>query len=200
LIERRSKRLTCSLSPILSFVPDGLPTDANGNESEKIRSEFVYALKAMEGLPIWLVIRLCTDEPAVRDFYNKLDSLLELSMDVIDDFAGEAKEVYRYNKWLTYGLPLQRCRELGFHEPVFDALDERKLEMGELRNFCALLFGSSPALIPDPTTNWKDFMAYVEDALMHERLQWNPITEKMAPWINLRALNNAYGQGKCTIM
>jgi hypothetical protein len=182
------------------MMPDGLPTDANGNESEEIRQQFVYALKAMEGLPIWLVIRLCTDEPRCRDFYNQLDSLLELSMDVIDDFAGEAKEVYRYNKWLNYGLPLQRCRELGFHEVVFDALDERTLELGELKSFCGLLFGSNPTVIPDPATNWKAFIVYVEDALMRERLQWNPITEKMAPWINLRVLNNVYGQGKCTIM
>jgi hypothetical protein len=48
---------------------------------------FVYALKAMEGL-IWLVIRLCTDEPKVRDFSFTLDSLLELSMDVIDVSLG----------------------------------------------------------------------------------------------------------------
>jgi hypothetical protein len=177
-----------------------LPTDANGNESDAIRSDFVYALKAMEGLPIWLVIRLCTDEPNVRSFYNKLDSLLELNLDVIDDFIGEAKEVHRCNKWLTYGLPLQRCRELGFHNPVFDMLDERKLELEELKSFCALLFGSNPDLVPDPTTNWKGFMAYVEDALIPERLQWNPITEKMSPWINLRALHKVYGKGRCTIM
>jgi hypothetical protein len=42
-------------------------------------------------------------------------------MDVIDD-AGKQKEVYRYNKWLNYGLPLQRCRELGFHEVVLTRL------------------------------------------------------------------------------
>jgi hypothetical protein len=47
---------------------DGLPTDANGNEETEIRSGFVDALKTMEGL-IWLVIRLCTDEPKVRDFF-----------------------------------------------------------------------------------------------------------------------------------
>jgi hypothetical protein len=31
-------------------------------------------------------------------------------------------------------------------------------------------------------------------------MQWNPITEKMTPWINLRALHNVYGKGKCAIM
>lgn len=177
-----------------------MPTDAKGDESDEVRSEFVHALKRMEDLPVWLVIRLCTDEPKVCAFYNQLDTLLEMSLDVLDDFIGEAKEVHGYNKWLTYGLPLQRCRELGFHHPVFDMIDERKLELGELRPFCGLLFGSNPKSIPDPQTHWKDFMAYVEEALKTERLQWNPITEKMAPWINLKALHKAYGKGKCTIM
>jgi hypothetical protein len=59
-------------------------------ETREDRISFVDALKTMEGLPVWLVIRLCTDEPKVRDSYNQLDSL-ELSMDVIDDFAGEGR-------------------------------------------------------------------------------------------------------------
>jgi hypothetical protein len=41
------------------------------------------------------------------------------------------------------------------------------LELKELK-LCGLCSVES-ALIPDPTTNWKDFIAYVEDALMHER-------------------------------
>jgi hypothetical protein len=76
-----------------------------------------------------------------------------------------------------------------------------KLLLGELRHFCELLFGSNPNSIPNPSTNWnwKDFMAYVEESLKSERLQWNPMTGKMAPWINLRVLQKVYGKGKCTI-
>ena len=48
----------------------------------------------MEGLPIWIVIRLCTDEAAVTEFYNSLDEELELNLEVVDEYKSEAKEVY----------------------------------------------------------------------------------------------------------
>ena len=62
-------------------------------------------------------------------------------MDVLDDFVGEAEEVYEHNKWLNYALPLHRMREMGFHDRVFDMLDERTLTKSELRDFFRLLFG-----------------------------------------------------------
>lgn len=60
---------------------DGLPTDAS-------RTEFLTALRKLETLPVWLVIRLCTNEPHVVDFYNELDAEVKMSVDVIDDFQG----------------------------------------------------------------------------------------------------------------
>ena len=41
---------------------DGLPTDNQGGYNETVRRDFVDSLKELEGLPVWLVIRLCTDE------------------------------------------------------------------------------------------------------------------------------------------
>ena len=40
------------------------------------------------------------DNNSVVDFYNKLDALLELSIEVLDDFCGEAVEVQECNPWL----------------------------------------------------------------------------------------------------
>ena len=59
--------------------------------------DIVESLRMLEGLPVWVVIRLCTDEEDVVDFYNQLDELLELSIDVLDDFIGESEEVFEHN-------------------------------------------------------------------------------------------------------
>merc|ERR1712183_482939 len=58
---------------------DGLPTDSCGYGGTAIRQQFMHALRSLEGLPVWLVVRLCTDEEAVVEFYNDLDNQLELS-------------------------------------------------------------------------------------------------------------------------
>jgi hypothetical protein len=101
---------------------DGLPTDSEGYGGDEVLAEFVQALKSLEGLPVWLVIRLCTDEKKVTAFYNSLDEQLELSLEVLDDFLGEAREVNRNNKWLNYALPMHRCRELGYHDRLLDLI------------------------------------------------------------------------------
>ena len=61
------------------------------------------------------------------NFYNGLDSELELNVEVLDHFAAKAKEVCKHNKYLNYAPPLHRCREMGYHNRLFDLLDERKL-------------------------------------------------------------------------
>ena len=62
---------------------DGLPTDDQGYGDKAHQDQFVNALRVLEGLPVWVVIRLCTDEEDVVSFYNDLDQLLELSMEVL---------------------------------------------------------------------------------------------------------------------
>jgi hypothetical protein len=44
---------------------------------------------------------MCKDDDKVVEFYNDLDGQLELSMEVIDNFVGEAKEVTGENPWLN---------------------------------------------------------------------------------------------------
>lgn len=185
---------------VVVLATDGLPTDADGYIGDDVDAEFLSALKALEGLPIWLVIRLCTDEKKVKQFYNDLDSKVELSLEVVDDFMGEAEEVHRYNRWLNYCLPMHRCRELGYHNRIFDFIDERPLTRGELRDFCSILFGINFEDIPDPDVSWKNFLEFVQDKLKLEDEQWHPIKKKKAPWISLKHLNKKYGNGNCVIM
>ena len=52
-------------------------------------------LKPFQDLPVWVVIRLCTDDIKMVDYWNNIDSQVSLHMDVLDDFIGEAKEIYR---------------------------------------------------------------------------------------------------------
>ncbi len=146
------------------------------------------------------MIRLCTDEDNVTEFYNQLDGMLELSLEVLDDFLGESKEVQTHNPWLNYALPMHRCRELGYHDRLFDLVDERPLTRGELRDFCVLLFGVEFESVPDPVVDWTEFISFVSDRLNQELPQWHPLKNKVKPWISVKKLNKIYNGSGCTTM
>eukprot|EP00934_Nitzschia_sp_Nitz4_P001002 Nitzschia sp. Nitz4//scaffold33_size148984//77866//81653//NITZ4_002931-RA/size148984-snap-gene-0.26-mRNA-1//-1//CDS//3329548436//1002//frame0 len=168
---------------------DGIPTDSKGCASDQTKWEFEKELRSLVGLPIWMVIRLCTDEDSVVNYYNDLDSQLELNLDILDDWEGEAKEVHDCNPWLTYGLCLHRMREMGFHHRLFDLLDERQFTLDEIHEFLGLLLGTS-ALdgAPDPNADLSGFLKHVDSALLREKTQWNPLKHKMTSWVNTKKI------------
>jgi len=175
---------------------DGLPTDTQGYHNASVKNQFDQALRQLEPLPVWLVVRLCTDEDAVVDYYNNLDNQLEMSLEVLDDLVSEAKEVCEHhNKWLNYALPLQRMREMGFYHRIFDLMDERKLSKEELRQFFRLLFGPAFDEAADPEVDWTSFVKLIDDLQAKEKKVWNPLTKKMAPWVDIKKLNREYGHG-----
>jgi len=149
---------------------------------------------------VWTVIRLCTDEVAVTQFYNALDAHLEISIEVLDDYTCEAQEVYKHNPWITYSLPLHRCRELGYHERLFDLIDERPLTAGEVKSFCCLVFGLPEADLPDPGGGASAFVKAVKLVLEREQLQWNPIKKKTTPWILMKELKKTLSNRKFGFM
>lgn len=183
----------------LILATDGLPTDEQGCGGQEVTNAFVRALRSLEGLPIWIVIRLCTDEDDVTEFYNSLDDELELSLEVLDDYKSEAQEVYSQNKWICYGVPLHRCRELGYHNRLFDLIDERPFTKEEVRSFCCLLFGIEEEDLPDPVVSFDEFLRAVKVRLQTEQMQWNPIKKKMTPWILTKELKKAYSDKNCVI-
>jgi hypothetical protein len=186
---------------VIVLATDGLPSNSSGITSQATRLEFENALRSLEGLPVWIVVRLCTDEEDVVDFYNNLDSQLELSLEVIDDFTGEAHEVYEHNKWLNYALPMHRIREMGFSHRLFDLLDERPLTKDELREFFFLLFGADKFDgVPDPEIDWKMFCDHISVIVNNEQKQWNIIRKRVAPWIDMKKLDKVYGDGGCICM
>jgi hypothetical protein len=48
----------CRVAIILAT--DGLPTDERGYGGKMIQQRFVEALRGLEGLPVWVVVRLCS--------------------------------------------------------------------------------------------------------------------------------------------
>ena len=108
------------------IMTDGQSSDGNLAE----------AMKPLKNLPVHVVVRLCTDDDNVVNYWNNVDSELELQMDVLDDLCGEAQEVTEKNKWLTYGEPLHRLREFGVTVKEFDLMDEIQLSKDQMCRVC----------------------------------------------------------------
>jgi len=182
---------------VIILATDGLPSDDYGKSGEHTKNEFINALRGLQSLPVWVVVRLCTDDNEVVEYYNDLDKILELPLEVIDDFLGEAAEIYAANKWLNYALPLHRCREMGYQHRIFDLLDERLLNKDELLEFLTLLFGKAAfRSAPDIHSDWKGFSAVLEQIIKAESREWNAHTKSLGPWIDMKKLNKIYGDKK----
>ena len=65
----------------LVICTDGEPSDGN----------IVEAMRPLHDLPVWVVVRLCTDDSRISEYWSNVDKQLELHMDVIDDLVGEAQ-------------------------------------------------------------------------------------------------------------
>ena len=116
------------------------------------KKAFVRELQLLLKLPVRVVMRLCTGDGDVVEYYSELDEALSRvapveasasvaagpgggnrprsrshAFDVLDDVRSEAFEVGKVNRWLTYGAALHFMREFGVDYPTFDLLDERKL-------------------------------------------------------------------------
>jgi len=199
--EWTSKLLIYNQKVVVVIATDGLPTDTVGVEGDNHTEEFVAELKELLKLPVWLVIRLCTNERKVVDFYNELDNKLEMSIEVIDDLVKEAREIHGYNKWLTYTIPLQRLRESGFKHRLFDLLDERKLTHNEMRSYCMFLFGKDYFEgVPDPEIDMDSFLSSLNRIQMNEKnmLQWNAVMKQRTELINIKSVKKEYGfRGSC---
>eukprot|EP00854_Cymbomonas_tetramitiformis_P012172 gene12172-14379_t len=160
---------------------DGLPSDNRGRTTDADINEFKACLQTLQELPVWVVVRLCTDEEKVVDFWGEIDKELELPLEVLDDLKGEALEVKAVNPWLTYGQPLQRAREFCVQDKLFDLLDERPFTLGERRSFAQLLLGCE---LPEPELDWSEFERQLKTALAHTQPIWDPITGSFKPWLD----------------
>jgi len=178
---------------VVCLATDGIPTDDRGYQDYVTKRKFERALqRLMRELPVWMVVRLCTSEESVLKFYQDIDEQLECNIEVLDDYLDEAKEVYVCNPWITYGLPLHRCREMGFHHRVLDLLDERTLTLDEVLIFLRLLFDKQ--LSCDPHVDWDDFLNEIQKEILNaEDLTYNPVRKRLTAWLDLNKLQRIYG-------
>jgi hypothetical protein len=88
---------------------------------------------------VLVILRLCTEEKEVVEYWNNIDSQLELDIDVIEDQLGDAKQINEVNGWLTYGEPIHRMREFGASMKELDIIDESTLSSDQMRSICSYL-------------------------------------------------------------
>ena len=168
----------------LIICTDGIASDGDITKS----------MRPLKNLPCTILIRLCTNEDEIIDYWNKVDKDLELQLDIIDDFFGEGKEVYSCNPWINYGLFLHRIREFGIEEKVFDIIDEYKLSVNDMLKYMSILFNCQVSTIPNPNLDWYLFENWVKEQNNHLKLTFDPNTLEKMPehWINIKKLRECY--------
>lgn len=183
---------------VVVLATDGLPSDNQGRSTQAASTEFTRALQQLvHGLPVSIIVRLMTDEDQVVDYWNNLDGQVETSMDVLDDFEGEAREVQAVNPWLTYGLPLHQAREFGVKHRLLDLIDERAFTPSEIREFLTVLLGWDD--IPEPELDWALFERHVQLHLESVPPVFDPLRKRPGPWIDLRKLRQHAGKSSCLV-
>lgn len=177
----------------LTLATDGLPTTQDGCDDGQ---GMVQQLKLMaNSLPLQMVIRLCTDDDQVVEFYNRIDEEYELPLDILDDYVAEAQEIAAAgNGFFTYTPVLHRIREAGTLFKLLDSLDEQRFAEAEVRRFVELLCPSDLGA----TSSDRDFVRKVHELLRHSKPVFDPVSGKLQPFLNIREIKQRLHVGFLT--
>ncbi|KAL7516970.1 hypothetical protein ACHAWX_001936 [Stephanocyclus meneghinianus] len=169
----------------------GVPTDEKGDSGKAVIKDYVESLISLAQLPVRIVVRLFTDHYEVVDFYASLD--VKVECDVLDDYWGEAMEVYLCNSWLTYGIGIHRLREAGLGSRLMDDLDEKPFSLEEIRDFCLeVLVGKNHQSLRNPKQDFNGFIEDLKILLEKEKPVWNPVKNKRCHWVDVNKLKTMY--------
>jgi hypothetical protein len=178
---------------VLVIASDGAATDG----------DVAAALSTLQDLPVSVVVRLCTDDDSVVDYWNNVDGDLEIEMDVLDDFSAEATEARAVNGWLAYGQPLHMLREWGTLLKSMDHLDEHVLSPQAAVEVLQTVYGAAADDLPDPASQWPAFARALESLVKLENvavgsgrggnvaLVWDPTRAKYKSWVSVKKLKKA---------
>lgn len=151
----------------------------------------------MSRLPVSLIIRLCTDDDSVVNFYNDLDNEEEFALDVIDDWESEAKEIRQAgNNWFTYSQALHLVREAGINIRLFDLMDEqrfRAMQISEIALYVINPTSNDPAL-----QNWENSQLFSTTAAGYvdaEARVWDIVERKSKKVIDVNMMRAALSRG-----
>lgn len=184
----------------ITIATDGIPSDDLGASTKLAKDNFISALKALCHYPVWIVIRLCTLEEEVVEFYQDLNQMSDLPMDVLQDMKNESKLIRKHNKFLNYSLPVHTMREAGNYSRTFDMLNERTLNLDELQELLPILVGyDNYAALPNPEADLKEFLkalSKLNDKLM--KCYCIRFDARKKP-LDMKGLKEQLGVSKCVI-
>lgn len=108
-------------------------------DCESTDGNIIDVLKLLEGLPLQIIIRMCTDENHIIEYWQNINAQLDLDIDVLGQVKTEALAVAENNNWLNYAEPLHRLREFGVVVPAINNLDLRQLSKVEIKILSQIL-------------------------------------------------------------
>lgn len=100
----------------------------------------------------------------------------------------QANEVHQHNPWLTYGIGMHRIREAGLGTDVMEMI-KQPMSLDDIHELCMDLFDEE---ICHPKNDWAGFVTNLEGLVKQEELIWNPVKNKLCPWIDLEELESIY--------
>ena len=108
-------------------------------DGESSDGSIIETLKALEGFPVQVIVRISTEEKEVVDYWQNINSELDLDIYILEGYEWESNLVHTRNSWLTYGEPLHQIRAFGIAVPGVNTLSYRQLNKENIKSICELL-------------------------------------------------------------